>query len=131
MLYFVELNDKQYGVELTDDTAVVNKTSEKDVNHSMDTQNEEEFEVEDIPDLFTDDEEENINNILATMPGTVILILVKEGEDVEEGQLLAVYESMKMENEVLSPRKTKIQKVYIKEGDKIEIGQNLITFSGE
>lgn len=50
---------------------------------------------------------------------------------VTEGQLLLVYESMKMENEVLAPVSGKTQNINVKEGDKIEIGQNLITYIGD
>lgn len=65
------------------------------------------------------------------MPGTVVSVQVRNREMVTEGQLLLVYESMKMENEVLAPVSGKTQNINVKEGDKIEIGQNLITYIGD
>lgn len=131
MLYVIELNDKKYGVELYDDMARIKEESLLG-NQSVATVDQEDaFEVEDIPDLFLDIDDEKSTSVTATMPGVVISILAIEGELVKEGQLLIVYESMKMENEVLSPVNGKVIKVNIKEGDKIEIGQTLITFLGD
>lgn len=132
MLYVVELNDKRYGVELTDDTAVLKEEIGTGMNNNqISMAKDDEFEVEDIPDLICSDEDEQNKSILATMSGTVISVMIKEKEIVEEGQLLAIYESMKMENEILAPQKGKVENVNIKKGDKIKIGQNLIVISGE
>ena len=38
------------------------------------------------------------------MPGTITNILVKEGDNVKKGQVLAILEAMKMENEIVAPR---------------------------
>lgn len=39
----------------------------------------------------------------APMPGTVMKILVEEGQAVKEGEVLLIFEAMKMENEVTAP----------------------------
>ncbi len=43
-------------------------------------------------------------SLTAPMPGTVVKVLVGEGDEVEEGQLLLVLEAMKMEQPVTAPR---------------------------
>ncbi|PMU45555.1 hypothetical protein C1X86_36525, partial [Pseudomonas sp. GP01-A3] len=48
-------------------------------------------------------ESSNPNHINATMPGTVLNVLVKKGDVVEKGQTLAITEAMKMETTVQSP----------------------------
>ena len=42
------------------------------------------------------------------MPGKVVKVLVKLGEEVKEGQGLVVVEAMKMENELKSPKAGKV-----------------------
>ena len=43
------------------------------------------------------------NTIKAPMPGTILDIKVQNGEKVSKGQVLAILEAMKMENEIMSP----------------------------
>ncbi len=64
--------------------------------------------------------------INASMPGKVIKVLIKEGDDVEDGQGLIVLEAMKMENEIEAPRKGKITSILVNEGDTVEGGVKLL-----
>ena len=52
----------------------------------------------------------------ATLPGQIVAILVKKGDRVKKGQPLVILESMKMENEVLSPKNGIISKIHVKPG---------------
>ena len=45
----------------------------------------------------------NPNHISATMPGTVIKVVVEKGEKVEKGDHLLITEAMKMETTVQAP----------------------------
>ena len=45
----------------------------------------------------------NPNHIAATMPGTVIKVVVEKGEKVEKGDHLLITEAMKMETTVQAP----------------------------
>ena len=56
----------------------------------------------------------------APMPGLIVAILVSEGEEVEKGQVLAILESMKMQNELRSPRVGTVTRVRVKGGDRVE-----------
>lgn len=72
-----------------------------------------------------------MNEILASMAGTVYQILVKDGEQVDQGQPLIVLESMKMEIPVESEQAGVIKKVHVSEGDFVNEGDLLITLSSE
>jgi pyruvate carboxylase len=63
--------------------------------------------------------EPNFNHINSYIPGTIIDILVKEGEKVAEGQSILILEAMKMYNDIKMPFKGKILKVYVEIGQKI------------
>lgn len=63
----------------------------------------------------------------APMPGLVISIPVVEGQDVAQGEVLVILESMKMQNELKSPRDGKISRVRVKEGDSVERKQTLLS----
>ena len=59
-------------------------------------------------------------HLRAPMPGLIVAILVSEGEAVERGQVLAILESMKMQNELRSPRAGTITRIRVKDGDRVE-----------
>ncbi|MDN5320893.1 MAG: pyruvate carboxylase subunit [Thermococcaceae archaeon] len=66
------------------------------------------------------------NVVTAPMPGKVLRVLVREGDEVKAGQGLLVLEAMKMENEIPSPRDGVVKKILVKEGDTVDTGQPLI-----
>ena len=63
--------------------------------------------------------EPNFNNINSYIPGTIIDILVKVGQVLEEGDSIIVLEAMKMYNDVQMPFKGRILKINIEKGQKI------------
>lgn len=65
--------------------------------------------------------------IVAPMPGKVVKLLVKAGDEVVEGQGLVVVEAMKMENELKSPKAGKVTQISVREGDAVEQNANLLT----
>ena len=67
-------------------------------------------------------------SIKSGMPGKIIEILVKEGQEVEENDALLIMEAMKMENEMRSPMKARIKKISVEQGQNVETGQVLIEF---
>jgi len=64
--------------------------------------------------------------ILSPMPGTIIQVHVKEGDDVIEGQELLVLEAMKMENPIVSAVAGKVKQVDVKVDDKVATNQPLL-----
>ncbi|MFY9790219.1 MAG: biotin/lipoyl-containing protein [Candidatus Sulfotelmatobacter sp.] len=63
--------------------------------------------------------------IVAPMPGRVVRLLVKEGDEVELGAGVAVVEAMKMQNEIKSPKKGTVQKIMATEGAAVNAGDVL------
>jgi 3-methylcrotonyl-CoA carboxylase alpha subunit len=61
-------------------------------------------------------------SLTAPMPGTVVKVLVGEGDEVEEGQLLLVLEAMKMEQPVSAPHAGRISALPFGEGDMVPGG---------
>lgn len=63
----------------------------------------------------------------APMPGLVVKVPVNEGDTVKKGEVLAILESMKMQNELKSPRDGKVIRVQAKAGDSVEQRQILLS----
>ena len=69
---------------------------------------------------------EGRQTVCAPMPGKVVKVLVKVGDEVKEGQGLVVVEAMKMENELKSPKAGKVVELPAKEGSAVENGAKLV-----
>lgn len=57
--------------------------------------------------------------IKAPLPGTIMQVLVREGDPVTIGQKLLTMEAMKMENNVLSEKDGTVRIVHVKPGDTV------------
>jgi pyruvate carboxylase subunit B len=57
--------------------------------------------------------------VKAPMPGLVLRIDVKEGDQVDQNGLILVMEAMKMENEIFAPVAGTISKIMVKQGDQL------------
>lgn len=61
-------------------------------------------------------------SVVAPIPGTVLSIIVKEGDEVSFGQELVILEAMKMKSAIRANRAGKITKIHVSAGDRV--GQN-------
>ena len=68
----------------------------------------------------------NEGSLKAPMPGTVLQVVVNEGQRVREGQHLMTLEAMKMEHKVLASKNGEISRVYFSEGDRVDMGSSLV-----
>jgi len=64
--------------------------------------------------------------IKALMPGKVVAVRVKAGEQVAAGQVLVILEAMKMENEIHSPIAGVVKDVPVKPGSNVDKGETLV-----
>lgn len=63
--------------------------------------------------------------IVSPMPGKVIRVLVREGDEVEAGQGVLVVEAMKMQNELGSPRQGTVTSIRVADGAAVAAGEVL------
>jgi len=68
---------------------------------------------------------EGRQTLTSPMPGKVVKVLAKVGDEVREGQGLVVVEAMKMENELKSPRSGRLVELSAVEGQAVEGGAKL------
>lgn len=71
------------------------------------------------------------NALTANLSGTVVKVLVEDGQDVTSGDSLLVLEAMKMETEVTAPKDGKIGAIHVAVGDTVLSGQVLIEWAEE
>ncbi len=64
--------------------------------------------------------------IVAPMPGKIVRVLVKAGDQVTARQGLVVVEAMKMENELRAARDGRVREVSVVEGQSVDAGANLL-----
>ena len=92
----------------------------------MDISNPLDFLIEQLG--FNIGSTKHVNSIKAPMPGLILDIMVKKGQEVCENQGLLILEAMKMENIITSPRDGKIKSVSVSKGDAIDKDYLLIEF---
>ena len=64
--------------------------------------------------------------INAPMPGTILDIKIKEGQQVNAGDILLILEAMKMENEIVAPADGVIKSIMVEKGNNVSSGDALI-----
>ena len=70
----------------------------------------------------------NAKSLPAPLPGTIIEIFVKVGDEVESGQVGLVIEAMKMKNSIRSTREGKVSAVLASAGQTVTHKQPLLEF---
>ena len=64
--------------------------------------------------------------VLAPMQGLIVKVPVKPGDDVKLGDVVAVLEAMKMQNDIVTTVAGKVSAVYVKEGEVVTPNQPLL-----
>ena len=65
--------------------------------------------------------------ISAPMQGTILEVMVAEGQEVAAGDVLCILEAMKMENHIAATRDGTVSEVGVAKGDVVQAGQALVT----
>lgn len=63
----------------------------------------------------------------APMPGTILDVKVTVGQAVKEGDVVAILEAMKMENEIFAPCDGKVAQVIAAKGSSVATGDPIVT----
>lgn len=71
-----------------------------------------------------------MNKVEASMAGTVWKVLVKEGDEVKDGQDVIILESMKMEIPLVAEMDGRVSKIHANEGDFVGEGDVLLELEG-
>lgn len=61
------------------------------------------------------------------MPGNILDVRVKVGDQVKENQVIVILEAMKMENEIVAPQDGVITALYVTKGSPIDVGAPIVT----
>lgn len=112
--YMITLNDKIYKVdieEVTSESGEVTTTNKQSSEPGIANNTAKEAEG---------------TAIKAPIPGDILGISVKVGDEVKKGQVLVILEAMKMENEIVSTVDGKVISLSVAKGDSVISGQVLV-----
>ncbi len=113
----VKVNNKNYTVEVEE---INNNNSSHTSQNTPTTQNKPQDSKQ---QTVIDSSSTTIN---APMPGNIIDIKVSINQTVKKDQPIIILESMKMENEIVSPCEGIVSAINFKKGDNVNIGDTLI-----
>ncbi|MGH2663831.1 MAG: biotin/lipoyl-containing protein, partial [Actinomycetota bacterium] len=65
------------------------------------------------------------DTITAPMQGTILEVMVEEGQEIEAGDVVCILEAMKMENHIACTHDAVVGSVSVATGDVVELGQVL------
>lgn len=69
-----------------------------------------------------------INDLKAPMPGMVLNVKIKPGDEISKGQAVVVLEAMKMENVLKAEADATVKAIHCKQGEAVEKNQVLVEF---
>ena len=111
--YTVTVNGRDYGVVLRGGEALVNG---KKYSIGIEEGIRESSRIAAEP---LKGSAEGTVSVKAPLPGSVVRIMVEEGDHIEEGDTILVMEAMKMETEIRSPETGTIQAISVQVGDQV------------
>ena len=83
-------------------------------------------QLNDTLDYSRKNETNDKMTLVSPMPGKVVKINVKEGDEVQEGTVMIVVEAMKMENNITATAKAKVKKILVSENEMVDNKKQLI-----
>lgn len=118
--YNITVNGKVYEVEIEE--VLPNTEKEFKVNKNIEIKKDRNQEK--IRESNNNTRDEKV--IKAPMPGTIVNVLVKQGDNVKKGQVIAILEAMKMENEIVSPTDGSVEIISVDKGQNVSLGYSLL-----
>ena len=123
----VTVNGQPYVVEI--DTGDVTKVSSDQASAALETAVRTVSAGPQSAPTSTSPTAATANAITAPMPGQIVDVHVKPGDQVSSGQEVCSLEAMKMKNAIRSPRDGAIASVNVQGGQKVAYGEVLVTFA--
>jgi glutaconyl-CoA/methylmalonyl-CoA decarboxylase subunit gamma len=71
---------------------------------------------------------ESIKEIKVPMSGKITDVLVRNGTELKEGDVIAILQAMKMDNQIKSPRSGRIKETKVSKNQSVKEGDILVTF---
>jgi len=121
--YTVTVNGKAYGVKISDTAAVVNG-----VSYPLSITDGIKAAAAPAPAQKT--VVTGSTDVVAPMPGLILRLNAKVGDDVKKDQEVCVMEAMKMENPIYSPCDGKVSAIPVNQGDQIQAGAVIMSIGG-
>nr|WP_136249918.1 sodium-extruding oxaloacetate decarboxylase subunit alpha [Ningiella ruwaisensis] len=120
--YSVRVNGQIYQVEVAEDGQLSSVNGETQNNSKPQAHlNSQSEQGEQKPQA-----QSGGNPINAPLSGNIFKVMVAQGDEVEEGDVILILEAMKMETEVRSAFSGQVQSISVKEGDSVQSGQTLL-----
>lgn len=110
--YIVKLNGKEYEVEIEEAQAGAVPQANEPHESSLPPQISDGGEV-----------------IIAPLPGVVLDMKVSSGDSVMKGQVLAILEAMKLENEIVAPIDGVVSIISVSKGQTVQTGDAMMQIS--
>jgi len=126
MKYKITLDNKTYEVEVEKGEAALLAEYEAALPVAVPAvvnENASAPEVEAKKEATPSSSSDNI--IVAPLPGAVLDVMVDVGDTVNNGDVVAIIEAMKMENEVIAVISGKVTQVIVKKGTTVNTGDHL------
>lgn len=137
MKYTVKIDDKSYEVEIDDLLArpiIASVDGERfEVYPENEAKPETSTEAKHIqPSEMPKASADHLglsNELTAPLPGTIVELFVRPGDEVEIGKIVLVIEAMKMKNSIRSTRAGTISEVLVNNGQTVTHKQSLLRFA--
>jgi biotin carboxyl carrier protein len=78
---------------------------------------------------FKSSDVKKVKELKSPMPGKIVAVMVKEGDEVKPGQALLILEAMKMENALQAISEGKVEKIMVEKGTSVNKNDILIKFA--
>ena len=136
MKYKVRISDRSYEVEIEDIHArpVIARVDGQVFEVHPERENRSEVQEESIAPKPVPLSRQPVqptggmNELTAPLPGTIIEIFVKSGDQIEAGQVVLVIEAMKMKNSIRSTRAGTVAEILVNPGQTVAHKQALVRF---
>ncbi len=137
MKYKVSISDKSYEVEIEDIHArpiVAYVDGQKfEVQPDSESRPQAETEAADSKPVVIATQPAvqtgSSNELTAPLPGTIVSIFVKAGDEIEIGKVVLVIEAMKMKNSIRATRGGTIAEILVSPGQTVAHKQALVRFT--
>lgn len=128
----LKVNGKEYEVELEEidentENNLLQKIKEKiatplpDINEKLEKSKDQKS--------LKHSKTTNLTEVTSPMPGNILSVKVKIGQQINEGDVVCILEAMKMENEICAPKSGIIAEIYITENKAVSAGDALVVIS--